>query len=293
MNRMKVISTVALWLLLGAGLVAQEETQKSQLKSKLVQVSQEARVALAAAKDMITNLRGVRGEERKAGLSRAAMAYSDVAENFAGEPAAVSAALFESGETWRRHGSLEKAENAYRLVLAKGGERYLGRATFQLAQMERRQQRFEDAIVTYQRAHEIQPKLNRANLARLWIARCLTSLGKPEEAMKSFAEAVRAAATPRQVIEASNYLAKALIEAGDLKAAAAALTKADQEVAASIEAGGKGSDGLRAALDRMSARKALQRARDKANGAAKDAQNLENDRRRKTRQTANQRTPMP
>ncbi len=49
------------------------------------------------------------------------------------------------------------------------------------------------------------------------------------------------------------------------------------ETAAAPELAKKGAKtkGLRRALDRMSARKALQRAQDKANGAHRDAQDLE------------------
>ena len=287
MNHRREVSSLALLLLFSAGLVAQQarvpsaESEAQESKVKRVQLSQQARDSLAAAKELITSLKGVRGEERQAGLSKAAMAYSAVAEKFADEPAAACAALYEAGETWRRHGSLDKAEANYRQVLAKNGERYLGRATFQVAQMERRQKQFENAIATYQQAATFQPKQNRANQARLWIARCFVSLDKAEEAMQSFRNAVASAATPRQVIEASNYLAKALIEAGDLEAAKAALAKADQVAMPLIEAGGKDSEGLRAALDRMSARKALQKAQDKANGAGQDARQLDSDRRRK------------
>jgi len=268
-------------LLLGVGLTAQEVTPPgtgARTAARRVQLSQEARDALAAAKALITSLKGVRGEERLAGLSKAASAFGAVAEKFSSEPAAACAALFEAGETWRRQGSLTRAEDSYRRALATEVQRYQGRATFQLAQMERRQKRFEDAIANYQRAAEINPEQNRANEARLWIARCLTSLGKGDEALQSFRAAVEAAATPRQVIEANNYLAKALIDGGDLEAAKAALAKAVAVARPLIEAGGKDSEGLRAALDHMSARKALQRALDKASGAARDAQQLEKDR---------------
>ena len=95
----------------------------------------------------------------------------------------------------------------------------------------------------------------------------------------AYRRAVEAAGRPRQVIEACNWLAKSLVAAGDLEGAAAAIGMADQAVQKVMANGGTGVESLKKALAEMSARKALQRAKDKKSGAHADARGLEKGRR--------------
>ncbi len=82
------------------------------------------------------------------------------------------------------------------------------------------------------------------------------------------------------MIEACNWLAKALVVADDLEGAAVAITRAEQAVQKAVMAnGGTGVESLKKALAEMSARKALQRAKDKKSGAHADARGLEKGRR--------------
>lgn len=145
--------------------------------------------------------------------------------------------------------------------------------------MQRRQDQVEQAYQGYVKVAMIDPGSSRSHEARLWIGRTLESLEKPVEAIAAYRQAVEAAVRTRQSIEACNWLAKALVISGDLDGAAAALTVADKAVEAAERKGESGVQSLKKALVEMSARKALQRARDKKNGAHQDARSLEKSRR--------------
>ena len=125
----------------------------------------------------------------------------------------------------------------------------------------------------------IDPGSTRAHEARLWIGRTLDSLDRPDEAIAAYRQAVGAAGRPRHTIEACNWLAKALVIVGDLEGAEASIGLADKAVQAAILEGGSGVESLKKALAEMSARKALQRAKDKKSGAHSDARRLEKGRR--------------
>ncbi len=269
-----------LLLSLSTGILAQTSSEASTATASKAKISAEARTAFAQAMEAAASLKGLRGAERKTELAKHAARYEEIADRFAGEFPAASRAWYESAEMWRRQGNLAKAEAAYRSSLSKDSGAFRARAIFGIAQMERRQKKFEAAIESYKLVAGIQAESNRANDSRLWIARCWRSLEKPELAMQSFKAAVEKAATPRQVIVASNFLAIELIDRGDFDAADAVLAKAGSVVAEAIDSGAKGAKGLESALQSMSSRRALQKARDKANGSAGDAVQMERDRKK-------------
>ncbi len=269
-------------VVLASVLFAQNETggEDPQKKVAGARPSAEARRALgevAAAEDSI---KGLKGPERQQAIESAATRYEQVAASFAAERAASATAWYKAGELWRRGGSLAKAESAYEKALQNDDGRYRERALFQRAGMQRRQKKFDEAIASYQSAATVKPSSTRAHEARLWIARCLSSAGKPDEAIREFRAALESSNTPRRIIDASNYLAKALIAKGDLVGARAAIEHAEKSSRSAIDQGGAEGERTRKALEKMSARKALQRARDKANRAGADAVQLERDRRR-------------
>jgi hypothetical protein len=79
-------------------------------------------------------------------------------------------------------------------------------------------------------------------------------------------------------VETCNWLAKTLLAQGDLDGAAESIARAEELVP---NGEGPNSERLRKAVRNMSARRALQRARDKANKAHEDASRLEKERRAK------------
>jgi hypothetical protein len=95
------------------------------------------------------------------------------------------------------------------------------------------------------------------------------------DAVVAFRTAVASAVTTSQTIEAINYLASALLAGGDLAGASQALAQADAAVSTAIVEKPEDAERLHKALESMSARRALQRAQDKAVDAAADAQQVD------------------
>jgi hypothetical protein len=90
-----------------------------------------------------------------------------------------------------------------------------------------------------------------------------------------FQSALESADPGAETIEACNFLALAWIDKGDLDAAGRALEHAEQHVAGMAEEDPIVKERVQKALDGMSGKKALQRARDKQNQVGKDAAGLE------------------
>lgn len=244
----------------------------------LAKPGDDARAAFAELTEMRKGLKGKRGPERMALLERIGSRGEALAATLASDPAGLARVWFEAGEAWRSHGSLERAGAAYDKVLAGPQSRYTGRARFQLAQMQRRLEQWAPALDNYRKAALIEPGSNRAHDARVWIARCLMAQEDPEGGLAAFRAAAKAAATPRQQIDGTNWLIKEFIRRGNLDEAASTLTALDTAIEAqAAKSEPKEADALRKRLSKMSARRALQRAQDKARGAAEDARDVEGD----------------
>ncbi|MFY9341955.1 MAG: hypothetical protein WAT39_05675 [Planctomycetota bacterium] len=240
-----------------------------------VTFSEPAKAALAGAKEVAAKSRGLRGPERAHALESAASAYDKVAGDFAAEPMVAAVAAFTAAELWRQQGSLALAEKDYLLAAQLDGERFAQRALLGAADMQRRQKRPDEAMATYAKVVSIDAGNSRAQDARLWQARLLQSAERIDEAIAAFQTALECADPGSQAIEACNFLALAWIDKGDLDAAGLVLEHADQAIAGMNEEDPIVIDRLKKALEGMSARKSLQRARDKKNEAGKDAAGLE------------------
>ncbi len=242
-------------------------------KGKVV-LSDAGKLALGKAKALAGAVRGLRGPDRLKALESAAAAYDQVAGEFAGEPAVASVAAMTAGDLWRQQGSLPLAEKDYLLAAQLDGPRYAQRALLGAADMQRRQKRIDEAMATYAKVVHVDPSSARAQDARLWQARLLQGGERLDEAIAAFQAALETADPGAETIEASNFLALAWIDKGDLDAAGYAIEHAEQTAPAG-EDDPVVLERLTMALESMSAKKALQRARDKQNGAAKDAAKLE------------------
>lgn len=279
-----------LWMLTVLTALTAAAAAQDQAETTLTSTA-EGRLALAEARSVADMVAGLEGEARLAALQRAAQAYEQVATDHARDSATCARANFEAAELWRRHGSLAVAEKAYARAAELDPGRYAERGLIEAAHMQRRLDQVEMAHDTYVKVAAIDPTSTRAHEARLWIGRTLDSLEKPDEAIAAYRHAVEAAGRPRHSIEACNLLAKALVAAGDLDGAAAAIATAEKAVEAAMLKGESGADSLKKALDEMSARNALQRARDKKGGAYQDARALERKRGGSPRRC--QLTPIP
>lgn len=238
--------------------------------------------ALKQALDGLKALKGLKGAERQAALKAAAESFEVLFDDLASSPDSLARASFEAGECRRRLGELEAAEaNFTRCLQAAEAGRYAERALFQRASMRRRTKRFEEAIADYRQAASVRPESARAHESRLWIGRCLLTAGKLEEACTAFRAALEATAEPVRRIEASDRLAGAWIQRGDLAAAKEALDSVESEVASVLEAGGKLGERVQKALDRRSSVKKLRKEADDRNDSAGEAARLERDRARR------------
>ena len=242
--------------------------------------SDAGRAALAAARQQAAKSHGLRGPERGRVLELAATAHDKVAADFHGEPVVAGPAAFAAAELWRQQGSFAIAEKDYLLAATIDPARYGQRGTLGAADMQRRQKRLDEAMVTYARAEAVEPGSARAQDARLWRARLLQTTGRLDEAIPAFQAALESADTPSQVIEASNFLALAWIDKGEFDAAERAISHAERTVAEVGEEDAVVVERLQKASESMSARKALQRARDKQNQAGKDAAEFDAGRKR-------------
>lgn len=240
-----------------------------------------AKAALAAAKELLDKARGLTGAERIQALERAASAYDKVVGEFVAEAAVAASAAFTAAGVWRQQGSLPLAEKDYLAAAKLDADRYAQRGWIGAADMQRRQKRYDDALGSYDKAAAIEPGSGLAHDARLWRARTLQSMGKIDEAIAAFQATLEAVRSVRDTIETTNDLALAWIAKGDLDAAGHVIDHADEAVANAGEEDPVVVERHRKALEAMSARKALQRARDKQSGSAEDAARLEAERARK------------
>jgi len=240
-----------------------------------VTISDAGRAALASAKELAGRARGLRGPERARAREVAAAAYDQVAADFAAEPQVASTAAISAADLWRQQGSLPLAEKDYLLAAQIDGPRYAQRALLGAADMQRRQQRTEEAFATYAKVAAIDPGSARAQDARLWQARILQGSERLDEAIVAFQAALESADPGAETIEACNLLALAWVDKGDLDAAGRVIEHAEQAVVAMGDEDPLVVERLKKGLETMSARKALQRARDKQDQTGKDAAALE------------------
>lgn len=281
-------------LLLGCAL-GQMPTKKSSLDGKhpvqtseVVHVAQsklsaEARSMLAAARKLELACKQVSGPARSRKLELAAVGFDRLVVRFESEPAASAQAAWSAAQIWRRHGSKALAEKGYLHAARSHAVRYRQRGLLGAADMQRRQRRVKDAMKTYALAEAADPRTSHAQAARLWIARMLMERSQVDRAIEKFQAALESAPSPRQGLDAANYLAKAWIVKGDLDAAGFVIEHAENLVEQEAGADSINHEQLRRACERMSSRKALQRALDAKRDAGADAVRLDEYRRRNAR----------
>jgi tetratricopeptide (TPR) repeat protein len=237
-------------------------------------MSEAGKKALAGARDAAQKLRGLRGPERAPALEAAASAYDKVVADFGSEPAVAAFAAITAADLWRQQGSLPLAEKAYLRAAELDGPRLGQRGLMGAADMQRRQKRVDDAMTTYAKAIALEPGSSRAQEMRLWQARLLQGAGKLDEAIVAFQAALESADPGSQVVEACNFLALAWIQKGDFDAADRAIDHAEQATTAAADEDPQTVERLKKAIEGMSAKKALQRARDAQNRVGDDAAKL-------------------
>ncbi len=281
LHALSVLGVVACLVFAGGAAVAQAPklpkpaAANAQVDAPALKVSPAGRTALAAAKAVRAEAKGLRDAERAAVLNRAITAYSAVFQSCVDDKAACGRAAFELGGLHRRVDAFEAADAAYKQAIQFDPKRFQQRALFEIAHLQRRQKSWQEAVTTYREVASMDAQSKRSHTARVWVARMLEKLDDTGS-LDAFRSAAESATGPRQVLDACNWLAKALVASGDLAGAAAAIQTAERSVAGVSEQDAKLKASLQKALGKMSARRALQRAEDKVNQAARDAQDIEN-----------------
>lgn len=257
---------------------------KSETAAKRAMPSAAARIALKGAGALRAKAKGTKGTDR-AGIQRsAALAYQQVAADFAKEPAAAAAAHFAAGELWRVLREPQKSTACFVRADELDPSRYHTRATMNLAHLARRQKSTAKALSLYTEVANLEGGSSRGVEARLWVARLWASQGDAAKSASTYRKALEVATTPRQKMDVCNRFANHLIKAGDLDGAEALIQQA--RLASEIAGLGKPEAVERAlhrqasAFAQMSARRALQKARDKANKAHLDALRVEKSKRK-------------
>lgn len=258
---------------------AKPVAEASAEKAKSAKAFSEAgRGALASAKEVAGRSRGLRGPDRARALELGATAYDKVASDFTAEPHLAALAAMTAAELWRQQGSLPLAEKDYLLAMQFDAPRYAQRALLGAADMQRRQKRTDEAMATYEKVIAVDPGTARAQDARLWQARLLQAAERIDDAIVAFQAALESADPGAETIEACNLLALAWIDKGDLDAAGRAIEHAEHNVGTLSDEDPIVQERLKKSLEGMSAKKALQRARDRQNQAGNDAASLEKER---------------
>ncbi|HEB52445.1 MAG TPA: tetratricopeptide repeat protein [bacterium] len=280
---MRVMTRLCSWVvvLVALAAAAAQDDKGQDDKGTATGISAAARAALAEARKVSDGCKGKVGPARSRALEVAAGTYDRLVARLSGEPAAAAVAAWSAAVLWRRHGSLPLAEKDYLHAAKCDPARYAQRALLGAADMQRRQQRREEAAKTYARAAAVDPRTIRAQTARLWIARMLLQDGQVDRAIEKFQAALESAPTPRQAIITADHLCKAWIAKGDLTAASDVLAHVDGLVEQAAGGDPIAAERLRRASERMSARRALRRAADREHEAAKDAVRLDEHRRRR------------
>lgn len=271
------LATALLWVTLG-GLAAQQKSESTKASNK---PSAEVRAAIAGAKAALAKAKGTKGAERQSILRAAAEAYAKVAQDFAHESVGSAPACFTAAETFRKIGEVDRAVGLYQQAVERDAGRFAERGTLELAHLMRRKKDRPRAIEFYTKVTTLKPTSVRAHQARLWIARLHLDSGQRDQALAAYRVAVDKAPSPRRQIDACDDLAGLLVKMGRLDEAERAIARAES---ATRSAGSEGkpdarqAESLARAYAKMSSRRALQRARDKASKAHDSAEDIERSR---------------
>lgn len=267
-----------------AKVVPDESADPAAAVSKAAEVSSArpspaGRDALRRCRTLRAAALAQRGKARFAALAEAASNYDRVAAGFAAEPAVAGVAAFGAAELWRRHGSPAFAERGYLLAAARLPRRFGARGLVAAGDMQRRLGRSADALATYARAINEAPASSHAQAARLARVRLLRDAGRMDAALRAAQLALECARPGSQEVAACNLLALLQIQRGDLDAAERALDCARDSLEDIDPVDRALLERRRRAVQAMSGWRALQRARDRANGTVGDAVRFDADRR--------------
>jgi hypothetical protein len=238
----------------------------------------------SSAKAQLDNARQMRraatkksGEERRAALAAAAVAYREVLTQNAGNPAAgatCAEAAFRAGEIERSLGDLEGATSAFEAAVKHGKDapQFGARGLSELGHLARRKQEWDVAIGFYQRVDKEYPgQTAEGARAATWIGKIEDRLCRHEDARKTWlAIGDRFPSQPILAIRAVDLAALDAIEQGDPAAGKQMIEDAAKRYGFENKDQDWWTPEVDDALNRMKAREKLGLASAKAGADASD-----------------------
>ena len=221
-----------------------------------------AREQLDYATGLKTGLRGQTGPARDEGRAAAVRAYRAVRELFPAEAPVCAEAAFRAGELLRSSGDNGAAVTEFRYAREHGGETpFRVRALLEIGHVERRAQRFQEALTAYEGVStDAAATPGQKDDASLWAGTVYAELGRPDDARRAWTRVAESAEDPLDRVRAYDQLALAAVGRGDLEGAAGLLERCREALADSAAEETKLGERVRNAVADMRAHDAVQRA---------------------------------
>lgn len=221
-----------------------------------------AREQLEYATGLKTGLRGQAGPARDAGRVAAVRAYRAVRELFPAEAPVCAEAAFRAGELLRSSGDSSAAVTEFRYAREHGGETpFRVRALLEIGHVERRAQRFQEALTAYEGVStDATATPGQKDDATLWAGTVYAELGRPDDARRAWTRVAEAAEDPLDRVRAYDQLALAAVGRGELEGAAGLLERCREALADTAAEETKLGERVRNAVADMRVHDVLQRA---------------------------------
>ncbi|GEM_PF-3003727 len=224
---------------------------------------------LAARKKMVeagklgTRKKGIGSEQRVANIHEALGRLARIEAEARDLPVVAAEAAFRQAVFLVRLGRLEDGVAAFKRAAASDTRRYGARALYEAGRAWSRGKRAAKALEEWKAAWATKdPKYGVR--ARLEIGHALLLLGRAEEARKHWKSmAEDANVDPVFRVRAYDALARQYLDAREWAEARTVLRRADETLGAAATGDGKKARSVRKALDRMLARKRLERILEK------------------------------
>ncbi len=221
---------------------------------------QTAQQLLERAARLRSGLSGLEGAALFRARQELLSTLRSVRENYPADKLAAAQAAFLAGELLRAWNEPRSAQREFEQAREAGrGTEFEARSSMELAHLQRRSGRLEQALAGYTAVLTLDgspPGL--VDAARLWLGRVQLDLGRRDEARSTWWELGRAGRSPKIRIDAYDELALEAISRGDLEGAAGILDLCRRQLhAQSMQDSQLGRD-VCAALDRMRCVHALQ-----------------------------------
>jgi tetratricopeptide (TPR) repeat protein len=228
-----------------------------------------AQAQLQYAQMLRQAVRGTEGDARSAARKSAIAGYRAVHEYFPGDAAACAEGAFRAGELLRAANENEAALSEFAIARDKGaGTPFRGRGLLEIGHVERRTQKFQEALLAYEAVlSDTATTQRQKDDASLWAGHVYAALKRPDDAHRAWQRVADSAEDPIDRIKAFDCIAQAAIEKGDLDGASALLERCHEAVSEAASEETKLGDRVRNALAGMRAHDELQRAIEKRDRA--------------------------